>query len=238
MHRKRHLLLTNDDGIDAEGLRSLEAALEKEGWEVTVVAPATVMSMCGHRITTETPLRVTCQDARHFAVHGTPADCVRLALTQLCPAPPEWVFSGINHGGNLGADIVVSGTVAAVREAAYAGVPGVAFSHYKKRGQDFDWPWAARCALEASRPLLEEALSAGDYWNINLPHVPASDTLPERVHCPPSKRPLPVAFEELDAEDKERRFAYSGVYADREREPGSDIDACFGGKIAISKLSL
>ncbi len=236
---QNHLILTNDDSIHAEGMLALERALLGEGWQVTVVAPAEVMSMCGHRITTESPLRVTSMDERRYAVHGTPADCVRLALTSLCQRPPQWVISGINHGGNLGADMVVSGTVAAVREAAYAGVPGIALSHYKKRDLDFDWSFAAKCAVETVTELFaDDSLAKGSYWNVNLPHVIPSEAIPERVHCEPSKCPLPVVFDELLSQGEDRLFAYAGVYADRERETNSDIDVCFGGRIAVSKLSL
>ena len=149
------ILLTNDDGIDAAGIQALESALP-ETWECHVVAPTSVMSQCGHRVTTDEPLRVHARGENRHAVEGTPADCVRLALTHLLPRQPDWVLSGINEGGNLGADIYVSGTVAAVREGAFLGVPGIALSHFKKRGFDFDWAWAARCAWEAleERPVL------------------------------------------------------------------------------------
>lgn len=232
------ILLTNDDGIDAAGIGALEAALP-EDWECHVVAPVGVMSQCGHRVTTDEPLRVQERGHRRFAVEGTPADCVRVALDQLLPRRPDWVLSGINEGGNLGADIYVSGTVAAVREAAFMGVPGIALSHYKKRGVEFDWPWASRCAWTALESLLEVPLEAGEHWNINLPHVPQGSEVPQRIHCRPSQEPLPVSFARADDPgDGEREYLYNGVYADRLRESGSDIDVCFGGRIAVSKLRL
>lgn len=231
------ILLTNDDGIDADGIKALEAAVPAE-WECHVVAPATVMSQCGHRVTTDEPLRVHERGPQRFAVEGTPADCVRVAMDQLLPRRPDWVFSGINEGGNLGADIYVSGTVAAVREAAFLGVPGIALSHYKKRGMAFDWPWASHCAWKAMEALLEIPLAAGEHWNINLPHVPQAEGLPERHHCRPSQEPLPVSFSKRDTDEGVCEYDYNGVYSERLREAGSDIDVCFGGKIAISKLRL
>ena len=232
------ILLTNDDGIEAEGLRALERVIP-DTWEVHVVAPATVMSQCGHRITTDEPLLVSRRGPRHHAVAGTPADCVRLALTQLLPRQPDWVLSGINAGGNLGADIYVSGTVAAVREATYLGRQGIALSHYKKSGVDFDWKWASRCAWHVIEELMASSLEEGEHWNVNLPHLPPGDEIPKRVHCSPSRQALPVSFEALSEEEEtSRRFAYNGVYADRKHESGSDIDVCFGGKIAVSKLRL
>ncbi len=234
------ILLTNDDGIDAEGLRALEAVMPPAA-EVHVVAPLRPMSQCGHRITTDAPLPVATRDSRHHAVDGTPADCVRLALTHLLPRRPDWVFSGINHGGNLGADIYVSGTVAAVREAAYLGVRGIAFSHYKRKALVFDWDWAASCAQIVLEELMALGLEEGEHWNVNLPHLELTEAevLPDRLRCPPSRRSLPVSFKALESGDGEgRHYVYDGVYADREREAGSDIDVCFGGRIAISKLCL
>lgn len=230
------ILLTNDDGIDADGLRALEQALPG-AWEVHVVAPLEVMSQCGHRITTDEPLRVVTRDRRHHGVAGTPADCVRLAVTQLLPRRPDWVLSGINHGGNLGMDIYVSGTVAAIREAAYLGLPGVAFSHYHRRDRELDWGWAGDCASRVFAELRPLGLEAGDHWNVNLPHLEAGASFPGRVHCHPSKHSLPVSFAAVgDPQAVDRHFLYDGVYHDREREVGSDIDVCFGGQIAISRL--
>ena len=233
------ILLTNDDGIDADGIRALELALPEE-WECHVVAPASVMSQCGHRVTTDEPLRVHERGEGRFAVEGTPADCVRIAVTQLLPRRPDWVLSGINEGGNLGADIYVSGTVAAVREGSFLGVPGIAFSHYKRKEWAFDWEWAGHCAHLAMIECQErqEDLKAGEHWNINLPHVAAGEEVPERVLCQPSKEPLPVSFVEESAVAGMRSYRYDGIYPDRLREPQSDIDVCFGGRIAISRLSL
>ena len=93
--------------------------------------------------------------------------------------------------------------------------------------------------METGKELMAGApLAVGGYWNVNLPHVPPSERIPERVRCEPSKRPLPVAFDELSSTGNDRLFAYAGVYANREREAGSDINVCFGGRIAVSKLSL
>src|SRR5262245_53768028 len=128
------LLLTNDDGIDAPGLRALLAAAQPLG-EPVVVAPARAHSGCSHRVTTDGPFRVAARPDG-FAVEGTPADCVRVALHDVAP-DIAWVLSGINAGGNLGADVYHSGTVAAVREAVLHGLPGVALSQYRKRGMEF-----------------------------------------------------------------------------------------------------
>ncbi len=231
------VLLTNDDGVDASGLTALESALPP-AWRVVVVAPSRVMSMCGHRVTTESPLKVRQLAANRFSVDGTPADCVRLALARLLPEQPAWVFSGINHGGNLGADLPVSGTVAAVREAAFHGLPGIAFSHYRRRDLKFDWEWAAVCCRETMQTLTKKPLPEGTFWNVNLPHVESKSGVPPQVHCPPSRRPLPVSFTEKSGDCGELTYVYNGIYAEREREEGSDIDVCFNGAIAISRIRL
>ncbi|MEF2144484.1 MAG: 5'/3'-nucleotidase SurE [Desulfovibrionaceae bacterium] len=125
------ILLTNDDGIQAHGLRALYAALLEAGHEVQVVAPVAEQSAVGHAITFHTPLRVHEFRENGFfglGVHGTPADCVKLGLTTLVPNAPDLVLSGINKGANVGVDIVYSGTVSAATEAAMMSLPAMAIS--------------------------------------------------------------------------------------------------------------
>ncbi len=126
-----HILLTNDDGIHAVGLRALYAAFVGAGHQVSVVAPMTEQSAVGHSITVFTPLRVrTVRDAEFegTGVFGTPADCVKLAFSTLLERKPDCLVSGINSGANVGVDIVYSGTVSAATEGALAGVPSMAVS--------------------------------------------------------------------------------------------------------------
>ena len=110
------LLLTNDDGIDAPGLAALARTLPAWARRCSI-APHTHLSGCSHRVTTDQPLRLEARGDTRFALDGTPADCVRVGLAHLMPHA-DWVVAGLNHGGNLGADVHHSGTVAAVREAA------------------------------------------------------------------------------------------------------------------------
>ncbi len=136
------LLLTNDDGIDAPGLRALEEAARHLG-EAVVVAPEEVQSGCSHQVTTHGPIRVREVSPGRYALDGTPADCVRIGLQHVVP-DAAWVLSGINMGGNLGADVYHSGTVAAAREAVLHGWPAVALSHYRRRDVPIDWDRAIR----------------------------------------------------------------------------------------------
>ncbi|MCA1659030.1 MAG: 5'/3'-nucleotidase SurE [Verrucomicrobiaceae bacterium] len=124
------LLLTNDDGIDAAGLEALLIAARTLG-DPVVVAPAGPQSGVSHRVTWHDGVRIEPRGERRYAIHGTPADCVRLGLLKVVP-DAKWILSGINHGANLGADVHYSGTVAAVREAVLHGWPGIAISHYRK----------------------------------------------------------------------------------------------------------
>ncbi|MFZ4593425.1 MAG: 5'/3'-nucleotidase SurE [Verrucomicrobiaceae bacterium] len=232
-----HFLLTNDDGVDAPGLAALTAAGRAMGARITIVAPATEQSMCGHRVTTHSPLRVEQRDADRYAVQGTPADCVRIALFAL-HLKPDWVLSGINQGGNLGQDTFISGTVAAAREATYHGVKAAALSHYLKGGIPIDWERLARWTTEVLHDLQAEAVPEAHLWNVNFPHHPPGPlALPTRVRCQPARSPLKVSYQS-EADDDAVLYRYTARYAERPSDAGSDVATCFGGDIAISQLSL
>jgi 5'-nucleotidase len=225
------LLLTNDDGITAPGLEALERAARPFG-EVTVVAPVLAHSGCSHRVTTDQPIRVYAQGPGRHAVEGTPADCVRVGLHGVVPVL-DWVLAGINAGGNLGADVYHSGTVAAVREAVLHGRPGIAVSQYRRKGVPYDWQRAATLILPVLRDLLARPWTPGTFWNINLPHVEPHAPDPEVVFCPLDPQPLPLSFR-LEGD----LFHYDGDYHGRRREPGTDVDVCFNGRIAVTRLTL
>lgn len=231
----RIALLSNDDGIEAAGLAALRAVAEELFDEVWVVAPAAQMSQIGHRVTTDAPIRYERRGERAFAISGTPADCVRVALASLLPASPDWVLSGINHGGNLGRhDFAISGTVAAAREAAFQGIPGVAVSHYLKRGLPVDWDAAAARSRAALRDLIAEAPGPGRFWNVNLPHPAPGERPPRVVRCEQERHSLHVRYEERVPGE----LSYAGDYHERPRVPGSDVDVCFGGDIAVTLASI
>jgi 5'-nucleotidase len=224
-------LLTNDDGIEAAGLQALYNAAARLG-EVLVVAPAEPHSGCGHRVTTDSPFRVTEYAPGRYAVAGTPADCVRVALHEFVREPVV-VLSGINAGGNLGADVHISGTVAAAREAVLHGHRGVALSQYRRKGVPVDWRRSARWVEPLLRDLLRRPWTAGLFWNVNLPHLEEHQKDPEVVFCPINPLPLPLSYRrEGDL------FHYNGDYHGRPRHRGTDVDVCFGGCIAVSELRL
>jgi 5'-nucleotidase len=226
------LLLTNDDGIDAPGLGALLSAARTLG-EPVVVAPAAPQSGVSHAVTWHEGVRIEPRGDKRFAIHGTPADCTRLGLLRLVP-DAKWVLSGINHGANLGADVHYSGTVAAVREAVLHGWPGVAVSHYRKAGVDYDWERAARWITPILTELLTRPVEPGLFYNVNLPNLPPGADNPEVVWCPLDPKPLPLNYRH----DEESGLYYAGDYRLRHQTPGADVDICFGGRIAITAIRL
>lgn len=174
------IVLTNDDGIWAVGLRALYSELLKAGHKVTVVAPLTEQSAVGHAVTLSSPLRVKEVNQNNFkgyGISGTPVDCVKIALGTVLSFEPDLLISGINSGANVGVDILYSGTVAAATEAALAGIPALAVSidefrpvdldqqaeYVARFVQDIDWPRIPRrrvlnlnfpkCSLDQTRGL-------------------------------------------------------------------------------------
>lgn len=224
-----HLLLTNDDGLDAPGLAALEAVCRNLGPPI-VVAPVHAHSGCSHRVTTDRPIRVLQHGPARYGVEGTPADCVRVGLDKLTSGI-DCVLAGVNAGGNLGADVYHSGTVAAAREAALHGLPAIAVSHYRKKDQAIEWQRVTAWIEPLLRDLLARRREAGTFWNINLPHLQDDEPIPETVFCPLDPSPLPLSF----TQDGEL-YLYDGRYHQRPRRPGSDVDVCFGGRVAVTQL--
>ena len=226
------ILLTNDDGIDAVGIAALRDAVSSlpQVTQVVVVAPRDHLSGVSHRVTTDHPISVERRADNVYAVDGTPADCVRLALREISP-DIDWVFSGVNDGGNLGVDIHMSGTVAAAREATLMNVPAISWSQYVQRPEEVCWESAKAMVLATWSRLASLSLGRGNYWNVNFPHRPAAP--PPVIMCSPDKSPLPVDFRPM----RSGGYQYRGSYAARPRTQGRDVDVCFGGKVAVSKLS-
>lgn len=229
MHPMR-IVLTNDDGIDAPGLAALAAAAGRLGGEAVIVAPLEPHSGCGHRVTTDRPLRVVESGPGRFAVAGTPADCVRLALAELAPDAAV-VLSGINAGGNLGVDVHHSGTVAAAREAALHGRVAVAASQYHRRGTVIDWNRAADWLAGVLAGLPLAAPRPGEFWNVNFPDLPAAAPPPAVVECALDASPFTLAYRATDG-----GWHYDCRYHERPRAAGGDVEVCFSGAIAVSRL--
>lgn len=223
------ILVTNDDGIDAPGIAALAEAARYFG-EAIVVAPLGAMSGVSHRVTAEGGVRIETRDATHYGIDGTPADCVRLGLFKIVP-DAELVLSGINSGGNIGVDVHLSGTVAAAREAALHGVPGIAFSYYRARGHAFQWERATKWTRAVLTQLLEHVHDPGHFWNVNFPSLPESAAMPEVVLCPVDRNPLPLNYR-----TEGDHHHYATDYHQRPRAEGSDMDVCSSGRISVSRL--
>lgn len=167
-----NLLVSNDDGIDAPGLHALEERMARLG-TVTTVAPDTERSAQSHALTLTEPLRATPMGPRRWAVSGTPADCVYLAVHHLLDRHPDVVVSGINPGSNLGNDIHYSGTVAAAREACLHGLVAVSVSLHRRSGErDVWWETACDVAERVVRGIVARPPPAWVHVNVNVPNVP------------------------------------------------------------------
>ena len=229
-----NILITNDDGWGFVGIERLTSVAQEFG-NVWVVAPDKPMSGISHQITFERPMSFVEKAPQSFSLDGTPADCVRVALTQL-DVQFDWVFSGINKGANLGSDINVSGTVAAAREASLFGVRAIAFSqHLRKFKSPFDWDRPAEISKQLIPELLGRKIESGTWLNANFPDVEMAElktdngqlsVVDARIDC----NPLPAEYCKRENGD----LMYNAVYNDRVRTPGRDADVCFSGKISVT----
>ncbi|HXG16150.1 MAG TPA: 5'/3'-nucleotidase SurE [Calidithermus sp.] len=223
------LLVTNDDGVHAAGLRALASALEDLG-EVHVLAPEREQSACGHALTLHRPLRVERLGERWYAVNGTPSDCVNLAVLGFLPEPPVLIVSGINHGANLGDDVTYSGTVSAAMEGTLLGVPSVAVSLVE--GTDFEV--AARVARLVALRVLTEGLPPKTLLNVNVPAGrPRGVRMTRLGHRVYSQKIV-------EQRDPRGRLHYwiGGGEPRWEALEGSDMAAVHAGEVSITPLHL
>jgi len=224
------ILATNDDGIHAPGLKALEESLAALG-EVTVVAPDSERSATSQSITIHAPLRVRTLDERHYAVSGTPADSIILALHLILKDQrPDLVVSGINPGANLGENIIYSGTVAAALEATLHGVPAIAISYASRKHTDF--AHSAAFAAQLAAKVLEEGLPPGVMLNVN---VPRGEVRGVRVTCQSRKITQNVIFENKDPRGRPYYWQDETVAFDNV-EPDSDYAAILAHEISITPL--
>jgi 5'/3'-nucleotidase len=179
------ILLTNDDGVNAPGLKVLEriaAALSDDVW---IVAPAEEQSGAGHSLTLTRPIRLRKLGERRFCVTGTPTDSVMMAIAHLLKdSPPELILSGVNRGANLGEDVTYSGTCSAAMEGALAGIPSIALSQsYAREGMGDTVPFAAAeaWAERVLRPIVDTPMAPRTLVNINFPALPPGEVKGIRV---------------------------------------------------------
>lgn len=234
--KPRHLkiLLCNDDGYLAPGLRALAGALQEVA-QITVVAPDRNQSGASNSLTLDMPLRVATSESGVRFVNGTPTDCVHLAITGLLDEEPDMVISGINDGPNLGDDVHYSGTVAAAMEGRFLGFSAIAVSLAADYPTHFDT--AARVARELVERLEETPLAAGTILNVNVPDVPYGQLAGMRATRLGNRhRAGPV----IRATDPRNRPIYwvGPAGAGQETGPGTDFHAIENGWVSITPLKL
>ena len=230
MSKRPRLLLTNDDGVLAPGLRELAREMEQMA-EVVVVAPDREQSASGHALTLQHPLRLEMLEEGVYSVDGTPTDCVNLAVLWLMKDdPPDLVLSGINHGLNLGDDVTYSGTVSATFEGSLLGIPSIAFS---QRDQDADRAAAARFARRLVVDVLAQEVAPNLLLNVNFPARAFSAASLTRL----GKRTYEQVISEKEDPRGRRYFWISGT-PEWQDEEGTDHAAILAGEVSITPLHL
>ncbi len=238
MDRPR-ILISNDDGIEARGIRTLTEALEPHG-EVWVVAPDRERSATSHSISLHNPLRIRQVGERRYSVDGTPTDSVYLALHHVLPAPPDVVFSGINHGPNLGNDVLYSGTVSAAMEGALFGHRAVATSlclNEKSRERDRPpyFETAGRVAAGVLHAVLDQPMPPGVLLNVNVPDVPFEDLKGNRLCRLGFNDWAETVSVRRDPRDRPY-YWIGGSRSARDSVTGSDVNAVADGQVALTPI--
>ena len=237
--RRTRILLTNDDGINAPGMKVLQRIARSLSNDVWVVAPEGEHSGASHSLTLTAPLRLRKISAKKFAVEGTPTDCVMMALNQvMADNPPDLLLSGVNRGANMGEDVTYSGTIAAAMEGTLVGVPSIALSQSFANRKVMHWPTAEQHASDIIRRLVAIGWSRDVLMNVNFP-----DCLPGDVKGVEVVRQGRRDFSALNIEQRidarERPYYWIGFRPIQgQPEKGTDIRATEEGRIAITPLHL
>lgn len=229
------ILVTNDDGIHAPGIRALAEALRTIG-TVAVVAPDRERSAVGHALTLHHPLRATRIGSDIFAVDGTPTDCVNLGIHNLISFTPDIVVSGINRGSNLGDDVTYSGTVSAAMEATLMGIPAFAVS-LSTDGEGLHYETAAEFSARLAVEVVSRGLPADTFLNVNVPDLPRSDLLPTLITSQGRRKFEGGIVDKVDPRGRKYYWIGSGELTFLD-VPGSDYHAVSRGHISITPLHL
>ena len=231
------ILLTNDDGIYAGGIKALYLALEDLG-EITVVAPDTERSAVGHAITLSDPLRVKNVDRGGkffgYAITGTPADCVKIAIRAILKDRPDIVVSGINLGPNVGYSVLYSGTVSGATEGAMLGIPSIAVSLGTFENPDYSY--AAEFAKKMVRLVVEnKGLPQGTLLNINIPAVSKDQIKGVRI-VRQSKRAIEERFDKREDPRKRTYYWLTGEVIESDGQEDADIEALRQNYVSITPI--
>ncbi len=237
-----HILVTNDDGVQAPGLLALANALDGLG-KITILAPDRNWTASGHVKTLERPLRVrsvTLADGRPaLTTDGAPADCVALALLGVIPEPIDLIVSGINNGENIGQDLTYSGTVTAAMEAVIAGLPGIAVSQQRppENGAEIDFSAAAAAARQVVERFLHYGIPTGVLLNVNVPYLPEGKPRGIQITRQGQRIYRDALVKRLDPRDRPY-YWIGGEAPTGVPEPGTDYGALAEGYISVSPIQL
>jgi len=238
------VLLTNDDGISAPGMAALYHAAADLG-VCTVIAPAQVRSAASHAVTFHKPIPVgsrTIPDAAGqplftgLAVDGNPADCVKLAVTELLAEPVDLVLSGINSGANVGVNVIYSGTIAAAREAAILGLPAIAVSLHVGAKSKIDWPRTSAITRTILQRILALKLEPATLLSVNIPILDDGKEPRGLRVLPVSTSALNDAYECSDGPQGDRHYQASAGFSFQRQDQDTDVAALFAGYVTVSPL--
>lgn len=231
------ILVVNDDGIEAPGIRKL-AELARQFGEVTVAAPKHQCSGMSHRITVDVGLEIARVDfpvegVEAYSIDGTPADCVKVAISNIMKEKPDIVFSGINRGYNIGYDILYSGTVGAAMEALMHGVPAIAYS----QDDTADYAVVEKYFGELTEILLKQKIGETQIWNVNFPNCTPEEVKGTLYDRTPAKLEFYHERFELERMD-ENLYMANIVHKKKKTAPeGTDAEALLSHYISVSKLN-
>jgi 5'-nucleotidase len=235
--RLSRILLVNDDGIDAEGLKISEAIASEFADEVWVVAPAADQSGMSHALSLQNPVRVVQHGPRRFAVVGTPSDCIVMAVRLIMKeALPELVLSGVNRGANLADDIAYSGTVSGAMTAVLCGIPAVAFSQAYRKNADTPWETARQYGIQVLERVLSAPLPPDLCLNVNFPAIQPGEVTGIRPTRQGSRSIRAIG---IDSRDDLRGKPYYWLNFDRaggQQAPDSDIQALRDSAVSVTPL--
>ena len=228
-----HFLISNDDGITAEGIQVLSQAVSRLG-KVTIVAPDQNRSGASNSLTLESPVRLKEIEDGVFRVSGTPTDCVHIALTGLLDKDPDMVVSGINAGANLGDDVIYSGTVAAAMEGRFLGLPAIAVSLVIDE-QAQNYPTAGEAVTRIILQLLKDPLPADTILNINVPDLPWQEIRGFEVTRLGHRHRAEPTIKMKDPRGQDM-YWIGPAGAEQDAGPGTDFDAVRRGYISVTPL--
>lgn len=234
------ILLSNDDSVFARGIKVLHEKLSQQH-ECTVVAPDRNCSGYSNALSLQDPLRIQQMENGYYKVNGTPSDCVHLAINRFLEEDPELVISGINHGPNLGDDVIYSGTVAAATEGRYMGLPAIAVSLAQKAAEGKEsqhhFETAAQIVLDIINHLREHPLAADQILNINVPDIPYEQLKGIQVTRQGRRHRSESMVKAQDAFGKEI-YWYGAVGPEQDAGPGTDFYAVANGYCSVTPLSV